>query len=273
MREDSKILFVDDEPNVLKALTRMFLEEPYTVRTAASGQEGLEVLEKEEVQIVISDYRMPSMNGVEFLREVRLRKPQTIRIVLSGYADIAYIVAAINEGQIYKFIPKPWNDDELKVTVANAVELYDLYEEKQNLATQLKQKNDELTSLNSELANLLEEKSRNLEFRSKVVVAYQNILDSISVGILGVDLNDIIVLCNSTWTRLTSTPWSILGQDVANHIPNEVAAFIQEVHTCKRLRRKMTVNGVRGILSGVLMDNEDNQKGIILAFSTEDICQ
>ncbi len=69
---------------------------------------------------------MPNMNGVEFLREVRTRWPDTVRIVLSGYADTASIVSAINEGEIYRFIPKPWNDDDLKVTIANAIERYHL---------------------------------------------------------------------------------------------------------------------------------------------------
>jgi len=127
MNGEIKILCVDDEPNVLNALKRLFLDEPYTILTAASGQEGLEIIEKENVQIIISDYRMPGMNGVDFLKEARKKWPDTVRIVLSGYADTAAIVSAINEGQIYKFVPKPWNDEELKVTISNAIERYHLF--------------------------------------------------------------------------------------------------------------------------------------------------
>jgi two-component system NtrC family sensor kinase len=123
MDQPIRILFVDDEINVLRSLERVFLEENYEILTASTGTEGFSVLQTvSPVQVVISDYRMPGMNGVDFLKEVRKLWPDTVRIVLSGYADAASIVAAINEGQIYKFIPKPWNDDELKVTVVNALE-------------------------------------------------------------------------------------------------------------------------------------------------------
>ncbi|RJX26231.1 MAG: response regulator [Desulfurivibrio sp.] len=125
MSEQVKILLVDDEPNVLRALKRLFIDEDYEIITAASGEEGLSMLEKEyPVQLILSDYQMPSMDGVDFLKRVCQKWPQTIRIVLSGYADMATIVAALNEGQIYKFIAKPWDDNELKVTIAKAIEVY-----------------------------------------------------------------------------------------------------------------------------------------------------
>src|SRR5664279_3494055 len=125
MEEQIRILLVDDEKNVLKALERTFLDEEYEILKASSGIDGLSILESvSPVQVVISDYRMPEMNGVDFLREVCKKWPDTVRIVLSGYADTASIVSAINEGEIYKFISKPWNDDELKVAIANALERY-----------------------------------------------------------------------------------------------------------------------------------------------------
>jgi len=125
MIEDVTILCVDDEANVLKSLRRLFLDENYEILTAESGQEGLALLEQHQpVQVVISDYRMPEMDGVAFFKEVHERWPDTVRIVLSGYADTAAVVAAINEGQVYKFIPKPWNDDELKVAIGKAVDVF-----------------------------------------------------------------------------------------------------------------------------------------------------
>ena len=117
MGEPTRILCVDDEQNVLRSLTRLFLDDPYEILTAASGAEGLLILDQTgTVPVVISDYRMPGMNGVEFLSEVRKWWPETVRIVLSGYADTGAIVSAINEGQIYRFVAKPWNEDELQVT-------------------------------------------------------------------------------------------------------------------------------------------------------------
>ena len=120
-----KILCVDDERNVLRALERIFLDDDYEIILAGSGDEGLKIMEEEgPFQVVVSDYRMPVMNGVEFLKAVYERWPETVRIVLSGYADAGAIVAAINEGHIYRFIPKPWNDDELRVTIQNCLERY-----------------------------------------------------------------------------------------------------------------------------------------------------
>jgi response regulator RpfG family c-di-GMP phosphodiesterase len=122
VREPARILFVDDEPNVLRAIERLFLDEEYEILTAPSGDEGLRVLERAPpVPVVVSDYRMPGMNGVSFLREVYRRWPDTVRIVLSGYADTAAVVAAVDEGRISRFIPKPWDDHELKTAVASAL--------------------------------------------------------------------------------------------------------------------------------------------------------
>ncbi len=139
MEEQIRILLVDDERNVLRSLQRTFLDEDYEILTACSGSEGLSILESvSPVQVIISDYRMPEMNGVDFLREVCKKWPDTVRIVLSGYADTVSIVSAINDGEIYKFIPKPWNDDELKVAIANALERYYLNQEKQGVDLRIK---------------------------------------------------------------------------------------------------------------------------------------
>ena len=125
MTEAIRILFIDDEANILRALERVFLDEEYEILTARSASEALEILSSvSPVQVVVSDYRMPQMNGVELLRTVREKWPETVRAVLSGYADTEAVVSAINDGQIYRFIPKPWNDVELRMTIAAAVKQY-----------------------------------------------------------------------------------------------------------------------------------------------------
>jgi len=107
MNPVDRILLVDDERNVIRALERLFIDDDYEIFTAASGDEGLAILAEEEVQLILADYRMEGMDGVEFLRRVYERWPDTIRIVLSGYADTGAVVGAINEGRVYKFIAKP----------------------------------------------------------------------------------------------------------------------------------------------------------------------
>jgi two-component system NtrC family sensor kinase len=155
MDELIRILLVDDEVNVLRALERTFMDEEYEVLTASSGSEGLSILQDiSPVQVVVSDYRMPQMNGVDFLREVRRCWPDTVRIVLSGYADTAVVISAINEGEIYKFIAKPWNDDELRIAIINALERYSLNKKNIELTEALSAKIEELKKANADLERL-----------------------------------------------------------------------------------------------------------------------
>jgi two-component system, NtrC family, sensor kinase len=267
--EPIKILCVDDEQNVLNALRRLFLDEDYEILVANSSEAGLQVLEKEHAQLVISDYRMPGTNGVEFLRKVCERWPETIRIVLSGYADVSAIVAAINEGQIYKFVPKPWNDTELKVTVSNALESYFLAEKNRALARELQDKNEKLARLNETLKKLLEDNTSSLAFKSYALNSYQNILDSIPVGIAGVDPDELVVMCNIAWATTMGGAWHCLGQSMRNCFPDHLIDFVEEVRNKEKFKRRLALNGVQGTLLGVIMESGEGQKGIILTFAPE----
>jgi response regulator RpfG family c-di-GMP phosphodiesterase len=117
-----RVLFVDDEPSILSALRRLFRAEGYDIRVANSGREGLEMLEQQPVDLVVSDMRMPEMDGAQFLEQVCQRWPDAKRLLLTGYADVTSTVAAINRGQIWRYIAKPWNDDEIRLTVRQALE-------------------------------------------------------------------------------------------------------------------------------------------------------
>jgi len=153
MTESFSLLFVDDEENILSSIKRLFLDAEYTIHTATSAREGLRILDEGvPVHVVVSDYRMPEMNGVEFLRQVARKRPDTVRMVLSGYADTPAVIGAINEGGIFKFISKPWNDDELRQAIANAATLYFLQRRIAELISQVKAKDDEIERLRSELS-------------------------------------------------------------------------------------------------------------------------
>lgn len=108
------ILCVDDEPHVLHALKRALRHEPYRLLTAASGSEGLSLLDQHTVQVVLSDQRMPKMLGTEFLNQVKSNYPEVIRMILTGYADVPSILDAVNRCEIYRFITKPWDETQLK---------------------------------------------------------------------------------------------------------------------------------------------------------------
>lgn len=127
------LLFVDDENNVTNALKRIFLSENYRVLTAANGYEALEIFESQEVHLLISDYRMPGMSGAQLLKEVKQRWPSVIRIMLTGFADVQSVMGAVKEGAVYKFITKPWDDDDMRLTVSLALQQYLLLKENRKL--------------------------------------------------------------------------------------------------------------------------------------------
>jgi type II secretory ATPase GspE/PulE/Tfp pilus assembly ATPase PilB-like protein/DNA-binding response OmpR family regulator len=146
-REPYRLLLVDDEPNVIRALLRVFRQENYQVAYAPNGQEALKLLEKEKFHVMISDYAMPVMNGAELLRQARQKQPEMIRIMLTGQADTAAVMAAIKDGAVYKFILKPWNDDDLRVTVALALEQYELLRKNRELKKENADKSKEINAL------------------------------------------------------------------------------------------------------------------------------
>ena len=149
-----KILCVDDEPNILSALRRMFMLVGLVVEEANSGAEALQKLDQQEFHLVLSDMQMPEMNGAEFLAQVRQRYPKVMRLMLTGTADLKAAISAINEGEIYRYLTKPWNDEEVVSTIKSALERCALVRERDNLLELTKQQNKSL----AEMVNTLEEK-------------------------------------------------------------------------------------------------------------------
>ena len=145
------LLLVDDEPAILSALRRLLRPEGYTLHLAESGRAGLELLEREKVDLVISDMRMPEMDGAQFLEQVRLRWPEITRLLLTGYADISSTIDAINRGEIYRYISKPWVDSDLMLIIRGALESARLRNENQRLLELTQRQNAELTELNASL--------------------------------------------------------------------------------------------------------------------------
>lgn len=133
MDQQFNLLFVDDEEGVLQSLRRIFLDENYRILTASSAGRALETMENEKIHLVITDHRMPGMTGAELLKEIRLKWPETIRIMLTGYADVQSIMGAVKDGAVYKFITKPWNDEDLRLTVSLALQQYVLIRENSKL--------------------------------------------------------------------------------------------------------------------------------------------
>jgi DNA-binding NtrC family response regulator len=141
------ILIVDDDPHVISALRRGLNEEPYQVAGAGAGKEALQLMAEHHFNVVISDEKMPGMDGAEFLALVKELHPETVRIMLTGHASIEATMRAVNRGEIYRFFTKPWNETELKLAIGSALEKYHLERENHRLLRTVRRQSQELNYL------------------------------------------------------------------------------------------------------------------------------
>lgn len=132
------ILVVDDEPDILFSL-RALLRRDFDVHTAGSGAEALDVLSRVPVEVVMTDQRMPEMTGAELLARARAECPRAVRIVFTGYADLKAVIDAVNRGEVYRYLTKPWDPDELVAVLHQACEHYEQYTEQLRLLADLRE--------------------------------------------------------------------------------------------------------------------------------------
>ncbi len=159
------ILVVDDEADVVKSVQDLLRYE-HRVLGATSAAEGLRILEREEVHVVMTDQRMPDTTGVEFLAHVRGEHPDAIRLLFTGYADIRAVIEAINTGNVYRYLTKPWDPDELQAVIRQGCERYDLIVERKKLLEMVQAKNKELERTNAELVQANQLKQAFIEVAS-----------------------------------------------------------------------------------------------------------
>lgn len=145
--ERNRLLLVDDEDAVRNALTRLLRREPYEILTAPGPQEALEIVRKTPIGVVMSDHMMPGMLGIDLLREIRRIDPAPLRIMLTAHADLDLAIKAINEGEIYRFFSKPWDDVQLKVDLRLAFDRLNLEERIRILKSQIERQQTLLSHL------------------------------------------------------------------------------------------------------------------------------
>ncbi|MBK7947474.1 MAG: response regulator [Deltaproteobacteria bacterium] len=165
--QDHTVLFVDDEVNILKALQRLLRHEPIQVLAASTPADAFDLIDRYEPQVVVSDQRMPQMSGVDFLSSVRDRHGDVVRMMLTGYTDMTIAVEAINKGEIYRLITKPWNDDELKATLRQAFDHYDLKAEIKRLNQVTREQNFKLQDMNKNLEEKVRERTKQLDGKNQ----------------------------------------------------------------------------------------------------------
>jgi HD-like signal output (HDOD) protein len=232
------ILFVDDEPGVIESIRKLLHAEPWNLLTACSGEEGLEILKKEDVDLVISDVSMPGMGGIAFLKKLKKLYPQMVRIFLSGYSDRSSVIEALSEGSAHQLLPKPWNDDEFRDIIRSAfIQAEDLREKGKGLQkiintittlhsmpqTYLKMKkclaNISTVSIDS-LVEVIEQdasiSAALLRWSNSALFGQMQKVDSVdrALMVLGIDIVEGILLSESFFGSIMSDSKSVSGFDL-----------------------------------------------------------
>lgn len=213
------LLIVDDEANILAALARLFRRDGYVLLRATSGGEGLALLATHEVGVILTDQRMPDMSGVQFLAKARERWPDTVRIMLSGYTELSSVTDSVNQGAIYKFLTKPWDDETLRETVREAFQLHRVTRENTRLNAALREANAALTLWNQELEQRVAEKTREALRNLHVLRAAQEVVAQLPLAVFGIDSDGCLVMANQAAVRLLPGSAARLGETADEILP------------------------------------------------------
>jgi diguanylate cyclase (GGDEF)-like protein/PAS domain S-box-containing protein len=219
------LLLVDDEPNILASLKRLFRRDGHVILTANSGAQGLELLSRQKVDLIISDQRMPGMTGVEFLRAAKALYPDTIRIVLSGYTELQSVTDAINEGAVYRFLTKPWEDEPLREHINKAFEYKELLEENRQLDIKIRTTNQELIAANRQLGDILQNKRHQIERDETSLAIAREALQHMPLPVIGVDDEGLIAFANVAAEHRFADAGALLGVELAQALPTIDAAI------------------------------------------------
>jgi response regulator RpfG family c-di-GMP phosphodiesterase len=266
------LLCVDDEKNILNALKRLLRKEKFRLLTGNSGQEGLEILAENEVHVVLSDQRMPGMNGTEFLKEVKGLYPDILRIILTGYTDVDSISEAINEGHIYKFFLKPWNDHNLKLEIRQAMEQYSLMQDNKRLHDQVFQQNEELKQVNENLEAIIEERTRNLAYQNQALQFSQAVLDDLPLPIMGISSELMVVMANKALYAYMGTGGRLkLGTVVSDFLEPKISQQLSDCLSAKENRRlsHVVISGKATNLELIPLTGRYEGQGLILTLADD----
>jgi len=214
-----RLLLVDDEPNIVSALRRLLRADQYQIYTANDGLQGLEVLGRQQVDVIVSDQRMPGMLGADFLRKARELAPDSIRIMLSGYTELQSVTDAVNEGAIYKFLTKPWDDEQLRSHIADAFRVKEIADDNQRLHLEVRTANQELAAANRRMIQLLHEKQRQISRDEISLNVAREVLQHLPLPVIGLDDAGMIAFINAAAARLFQQHGSLLGNEASSVLP------------------------------------------------------
>jgi diguanylate cyclase (GGDEF)-like protein/PAS domain S-box-containing protein len=228
------LLLVDDEPNILSALKRQLRGTGLRILTAASGKEGLALLDAEPVDVIVSDQRMPGMTGVDFLRAVKTSHPETVRIVLSGFTELQSVTDAVNEGAIYKFLTKPWDDTQLRGHIQEAIRHQEMADENRRLDLEVRTANHRLAQANRRLEGVLHQQQELIDSTGISLDIVREALHQVPLPIVGLDDDQVVAFANLAAQELFREHGMLLGSAAELFMPQLLAALDQagDGHAC-----------------------------------------
>ncbi len=229
------VLCVDDEKNVLRALERSLRKEHYNVFTASSGKAGLEILKGLKVQLIVADFRMPEMNGVDFLKKAKNKQPDAIRMLLSGYASIDMVVKAVNQAEIFKILSKPWSEVQLRQEINLALQHWELVQKNRKLNRQIDDQLQKLREMNEQLEVLLDKRTREIIIKNQALELSHQILDNLPIPAFAVATEGFIVYMNKSAGELFHGEHvKPIGKKIDEVFSGEIAGMISETISSRK---------------------------------------
>ncbi|MBD8634133.1 EAL domain-containing protein [Oxalobacteraceae sp. CFBP 8755] len=266
-RRQPTLLLVDDEPNILAALKRQLRGTGLRILTAPGGREGLALLAQEPVDVIVSDQRMPGMTGVEFLRAVKTSHPDTVRIVLSGFTELQSVTDAVNEGAIYKFLTKPWDDAQLRNHIQEAVRHKEMGEENRRLDLELRTAYSGLALANRQLTDALLQQQEQIDRTGVSLDIVREALQKVSLPIIGLDEEQIVAFANLAAQALYGQHGMLLGEPASRFMPQLLAALDQDGQDGPLHGDGLEVHGHRFVISSHSMGNGTRSRGRLIIFN------
>ncbi|MDE2457294.1 MAG: EAL domain-containing protein, partial [Burkholderiales bacterium] len=260
------LLLVDDEDHIVSALRRLLRRDGYRIVTAHSGAEGLHRLAENEVDVIVSDQRMPGMTGVEFLNRAKALYPDTVRLVLSGYTELQSILDAINEGAIYKFLTKPWDDERLRGHIAEAFRQKDLADENRRLARQVATANADLERLNIRLEQMLDQQGEHASMLAASASHMRELLEELPASVVAVDPDGLVSFVNREAAERLPGAAAWIGHDAQDCWPSDFVVALQDE---ARSRVALDLEGRRFVAGKRRLPPTASQHSLLLLFDSE----
>lgn len=246
-----KVLFVDDEKEILSSIRRQFRKESFDIVTCNSAENALELMGKDEFQIIISDERMPVTSGLELMKKVKQLYPETVRIILSGYTDSETIINAINMGEIYRFISKPWVYNEIKKVIDEALDKWTIEKKNKKFMEQIIDENKRL--------------KMRLTFRESSLSLEQDLIDEITIPLVAIGDNGSIKIFNRYAKdefldniHIGNSITSLIPNSIYIHLESNIKNSIESGNFCLEIFEKKYTVSIRALRP------TDAYKGIIL---------